>query len=102
MLGLDSGSPYELARDGQKAHRYADLLNLLSLYTGGHYFAIEGVDELKEAVVSVADDLRHQYVLGFPTSGVGRPRQHRLRVEVARSKVKVLSRQGYQGTAPPR
>jgi len=100
VLGLGSGSPYELSREGAKANRYADLLNLLALYTAGRYFPVEGPDDLKEALVAIAEDLRHQYVLGFSTDGGGRPRHHRIQVEVPDRPVKVLARQGYHGNLP--
>ncbi|MFN7959932.1 MAG: VWA domain-containing protein [Thermoanaerobaculia bacterium] len=100
VLGLGSGSPYDLAPNGDKLGRFADVLNLLSLYTGGRYFPVEGPNALKEAVVDIVDDLRHQYVLSFSTSGRGKRTSHRLRVEVPRKNVKVLSRQGYTGNLP--
>lgn len=100
VLGLGSGSPYEVDEGGAKTHRYADVLNLLALYTGGRYFPVRGTSDLKEALVSIADDLRYQYVLGFSTSGQGKPGAHRIRVEVRGTKGKVLSRLGYHGTAP--
>lgn len=100
VLGLGSGSPYEVGDQGEKVHRFADVLNLLALYSGGRYFPIAGPDDLKEAVVEIADDLRHQYVLGFTTSGAGKEEARRIRVEVDKKNVKVLSRQAYHGTAP--
>jgi Ca-activated chloride channel family protein len=100
VLGLGAGSPYELARDGAKVNRYADLLNLLALYTAGRYFPVEGPSDLKEALVAISDDLRHQYVLSFSTAGAGEPRHHRIEVEVPGRSVKVLSRLGYHGNRP--
>lgn len=100
VLGMGSGSPYELSEAGQKIHRFADVLNLLALYSGGRYFAVGGPDDLKEALVAIADDLRHQYVLGFTTSGTGKEASRRITVEVDKKNVKVLSRQAYHGTAP--
>ncbi len=100
VLGLGSGSPYELGSNGEKLHRFADVLNLLALYTGGRYFPVTGPNDAKEAVVDMVDDLRHQYVLGFSTSASGKRTQRRIRVEVDGRNVKVLSRQGYTGTVP--
>ncbi|HEX4956096.1 MAG TPA: VWA domain-containing protein [Thermoanaerobaculia bacterium] len=100
VLGLGSGSPYEVGSDGAKLHRFADVLNLLALYTGGRYFPVSGPNEAKEAVVDIVDDLRHQYVLGFSTSASGKRAQRRIRVEVDERNVRVLSRQGYTGTPP--
>lgn len=100
VLGLGSGSPYELGDGGAKLHRFADVLNLLALSSGGRYFPVEGPNDLKEAVVAIAEDLRHQYVLGFTTSGVGKEASRRIKVEVTKKNVKVLSRQTYRGTSP--
>lgn len=100
VLGLGAGSPYELDDSGKKIHRFSDVLNLLALYSGGRYFAISGADDLKEAIVAIADDLRHQYVLGFTTSGAGKEAARSIRVEVDKKNVKVLSRQAYHGTSP--
>lgn len=101
VLGLDSGSPYDLDTEGHKVYRYADLLNLLALTSGGHYFPISGPDDLKEAIVAIAEDLRNQYVLGFPTTGVGASGYHRIRVQVKkRTDLRVIARQGYRGTLP--
>lgn len=100
VLGLGAGSPYETSIDGKKLARFADVLNLLALYTGGRYFPVEGPNQLKEAVVDMVDDLRHQYVLSFSTSGSGKSKARTLRVEVKSSRYRVLSRQGYTGTAP--
>ena len=38
VLGLGAGDPYTLTRDGKKVFRYADVLNLLALTTGGRYY----------------------------------------------------------------
>lgn len=100
VLGLGSGSPYALTDEGAKLHRYADLLNLLARYTAGRYFPVSDPAELKEAVVTIDEQLRNQYVLGFAPSGSGEASHHRIRVTVSDPRLKVLARQGYYGTAP--
>ena len=98
VLGLDAGSPYRLDDGGKKVYRLADMLNLLAALSGGRYHPVSGPYDLKEACAEVFADLRHQYVLGFSTSGRGAPKYHKLRVEVAGRGKKVLSfRRGYQG-----
>jgi VWFA-related protein len=97
VLGLGAGSPYRLAEGGRKAYRFADVLNLLAHLTGGRYYPVTGPDDLKEACAELAEELRHQYVLGFSTAG-GVSKEHRLRVEVdGRSHLKVKFRRAYQG-----
>lgn len=101
VMGLGSGSPYELAPGGVKRYRYADVLNLLALATGGRYFPIEREADLDKALAVVAEDLRHQYVLGFPTTEGGVSRFRRLEVAVkGRERLTVVFRRGYKGPPP--
>jgi Ca-activated chloride channel family protein len=99
VIGLGSGSPYELTDQGEKMYRYADVLNLLAATTGGRYYAISHVDDLPRALTAILDDLRHQYVLGFPT-GEGKSRQREVTVEVKSGDRTVLFRRGYKGPPP--
>jgi Ca-activated chloride channel family protein len=99
VIGLGSGSPYELSTEGEKIYRYADVLNLLASTTGGRYYAISNLEDLQEALTAIYSDLRHQYVLGFAT-GEGKSRQRELRVEVKSGDRTVLFRRGYKGPPP--
>jgi VWFA-related protein len=100
VLGLGSGNPYELSETGEKIYRYADVLNLLAATTGGRYFSIRGSEDLQAALTSILEDLRHQYVLGFPT-GDGPSRFRRVQVEVrGESRRPYVFRRGYQGPPP--
>lgn len=100
VLGLDSGNPFELSQEGGKIYRYADVLNLLAATTGGRYFSISGREDLQEALAAILEDLRHQYVLGFPT-GDGPSRFRRVQVEVrGDSRRPIVFRRGYQGPPP--
>jgi Ca-activated chloride channel homolog len=99
VIGLGSGNPYELSGQGEKIYRYADVLNLLAATTGGRYYAISNMEELDKALTAILDDLRHQYVLGFPT-GEGKARQRDVKVEVKSGDRTVLFRRGYKGPPP--
>lgn len=99
VIGLGTGSPYEITSQGEKVYRYADVLNLLAATTGGRYYAISHVDDLQKALTAILNDLRHQYVLGFPT-GEGKPRQRDVKVEVKSGDRTVLFRRGYKGPPP--
>jgi len=102
VLGLDSGSPYELSSEGKKVYRYADVLNLLAAATGGRYFSIHGPEDLEQALKLIQDDVRHQYVLGFST-GDGASRFRTIRVDLKGNENRtrtVVFRKGYKG-APP-
>lgn len=100
VLGLDAGSPYELGEDGKKLSRFADTLNLLASLSGGKYYPIGGPYELKEACAAIAEDLRHQYVLGFSTGGGAPSAYHTLRVEVGGKQRALSFRRSYRGPAP--
>ena len=91
---------YVLGEDGKKVWRLADTLNLLAVLTGGRYYPVNGPYDMKEACAAIAEDLRHQYVLGFSTSNAGTPGYHSLRVEVAGRSRTVMFRRGYRGGPP--
>lgn len=100
VLGLDAGNPYVLGADGKKMWRLADTLNLLAALTGGRYYPIDGPYAMKEACAAIAEDLRHQYVLGFSTGGPGSDGFHSVSVQVGGRSRTVSSRRGYRGPAP--
>ena len=80
-------------------YRYADVLSLLAVTTGGRYYPIANHEDLQKALAAILDDLRHQYVLGFST-GDGPARQRSLKVEVKAGDRTVLFRRGYKGPPP--
>nr|MDP9122282.1 VWA domain-containing protein [Acidobacteriota bacterium] len=100
VLGLESGNPYELLATGGKLYRYADVLNLLAIATGGRYYPINHPGDLAKALGDISADLRHQYVLGFATSGSGASAWRKLQVEVRGSSRIILFRHGYKGPPP--
>jgi len=99
VVGLGTGDPYELGQTGEKIYRYADVLNLLASVSGGRYYAISNLEELRDALTAIVNDLRHQYVLGFPT-GEGTARLRSVKVEVKSGERTVLFRRGYKGPPP--
>ncbi len=99
VLGLGSGDPYSLLPGGQKTYRFADVLNLLAYETGGRYYPLAGEEDLQKALAAVAEDLRHEYVLGFST-GEGKARYREIEVDVAGRNRSVLFRRGYKGPPP--
>jgi Ca-activated chloride channel family protein len=98
VLGLGSGDPFALTAGGQKLYRYADVLNLLAYETGGRYYPLGSEEDLKKALAAIAEDLRHEYVLGFST-GEGGSRYREIEVDVGRNR-SVLFRRGYKGPPP--
>jgi VWFA-related protein len=102
VLGMRSGDPYELSAEGKRIYRYADVLNMLALGTGGRYYSISGPEELQAALTAILDDVRHQYVLGFDT-GDGAVKFRTLKVEVKEQEKNlrtIVFRRGYKGTPP--
>lgn len=103
VLGLGTGSPYAVSTDGKKAYRYADVLNLLAVTTGGRYYPIGTPEDLPKALQAIEADLRHQYVLGFSTrEGAHAYRQLRieLRAKGLGDRATVVFRHGYKGPPP--
>ncbi len=73
-----------------------EVLRYVSEETGGQLFSVHGPEELKEAVLAVDAELRHQYLIGYEPSWE-RPdgRFHTLRLETAKNKLRVRTRTGY-------
>lgn len=88
------------ARLGLHRHRDLGLLAFLAANTGGRYLPVLGERSLWRACGEVLEELRHQYVLGFPTRGSGEVAYRELQVSVKRPNVDVLTRHGYHGRAP--
>ncbi|MCP4662533.1 MAG: hypothetical protein GY856_44625, partial [bacterium] len=83
------------------------LLRRLAMATGGQYHVVFSDprsaapgSQLEGICAEISQDLRHQYVLGFPTHEAGTPGYHRIRVEVAAKHVAVSHRRGYLGLPP--
>lgn len=100
VIGLETGSPYELSTAGEKIYRYADVLNLLAHLTGGSYHSAADTAEIVRASDAVLEELRHQYILGFSTAGRAEPAVHSIDVRVHQRKAEVSHRQTYRGQPP--
>ena len=101
VFGFETGDAYVLGADGRKVFRNADMLNLLARLSGGRYYPVHDPDDLKEAVVDLVEDLRHQYVLGFSVSDDGSSATHRIQVRTrGRSRQTVTARAAYRGGNP--
>ena len=101
VLGMSTGDIESLDKEGQKVYRYADVLNLLSHLTGGHYFPVTTHSDALLACNKILSEIRNQYVIGFPTSALGTPTYHEIEVQPRkRKKLKLTFRQGYTGTLP--
>jgi hypothetical protein len=102
VLGLATGSPESLDPNGKKLFRFADILNLLAHMTGGRYFWISSPNNVAYASGVIANELRHQYVLGFATAGTDTAKYREIEVVTRKKSLRLTFRRGYQGTAPKR
>jgi VWFA-related protein len=100
VIGLETGSPFQLTPDGSKRYRYADVMNLLAHLTGGRYYSVFDRTELDNACAAILEDLRHQYLLGFSAGGPGESKARSIEVRVKRKNVQVSFRQSYHGRRP--
>jgi len=67
--------------------------------TGGGYFELTSTADLAKTFARVADELHHQYVLGFtPTKLDGK--MHKLEVRVTPATLTARARKSYLATAP--
>lgn len=99
VLGLGTGNS-PLAKRDAPLNRYADLLQRLATITGGRYYALSGPQEVQAAEAEIANDLRFQYILGFPTREAGPQRFRRIQIDVRKYRGHVHHRRGYHGTGP--
>lgn len=75
-------------------------LHRLAGHTGGRAFVVDDDRSVRAACSRIADELRHQYVLGFRTRP-GPARDRRLRVEVRGAPdLSITHRAGYRGGPP--
>lgn len=108
VLGFTTADPRELRRrvhqledeEQEESQRFARLLNRLARATGGRFVWVTEPAQIELFTARVVDELRHQYVLGFPARA--EPHRYReIRVEVeGRRKADILHRRGYSGGPP--
>jgi Ca-activated chloride channel family protein len=100
VIGLETGSPFELDSEGEKIYRHADVMNLLAHLTGGRYRSAFDEGEIDQASAAILDELRHQYILGFPSGEGGEVAPRSIEVRVNRKHVEVSHRRSYLGRPP--
>jgi len=107
VLGFTTTDPRDLEDRNKLANeelaesfRYAQLLHRLARASGGRFLWVTDPAGIEQGAAAVLDELRHQYVLGFPARRA--PRKYReIRVELeGRHKGEILHRQGYYGGLP--
>jgi Ca-activated chloride channel family protein len=95
-------APPGMAKD-EEMHAYgSQYLQDLASRSGGRLFHAATLGNSVEAFARVADELRHQYVLGYYPSNRARDGSYRrIRVTVDRPGVKIRARSGYRAGTPP-
>jgi VWFA-related protein len=78
---------------------YSTVLRQLAAATAGRYYSIRD-SGVRAACAAIVAELRHQYVLGFPTSARGPVEDHQLWVEVPGKRLRISHRLGYRGSSP--
>jgi len=74
----------------------AEVLKLIANETGGNFFWIDDPDDLKEAIRSVEEDLRSEYVLGYtPPRTACDGSFRRIDVRLSKDHYKFRTRKGY-------
>ncbi len=75
------------------------VLTRFSDETGGSLFAVHDPDELKEAVVRIDEEMRHQYLIGYvPSRTLWNGAYRRIQLVTRKSRYQVHTRTGYYAT----
>jgi Ca-activated chloride channel homolog len=70
-------------------------LNEITNQSGGRTEVVRDTADLQTATANIADELNHQYVLGYSSPHPGDGQYHSIRVRVTREGYKVRARAGY-------
>lgn len=97
---LDTAAAYERLNGNLKLIRHgapsAQYLQALANKTGGRSYEAKSLGVLKEAFVAIADELRHQYHVGYyPKSQAGGERRRIVTVKVNRPNVSARGRKTF-------
>jgi VWFA-related protein len=71
----------------------------LAAQSGGGYFEMDGSLDLKATFARVADELHHQYVLGFAPAKLD-SKEHKIEVKLSRQDLTVRARKSYVALPP--
>jgi len=97
LFGVSISSPKTGRRGWEKREEEAAAyMEKISDFSAGRFYR-SGVDDLKTTFAQVAEELRHQYLLGFyPQKEKLDGKAHALRVEVNRPDVQLRARSSYK------
>ena len=81
---------------GEEIDNPRNVLERIARESGAESFFPKSDEDLRNAVVKIASDLRAQYTVSYyPQSSASEERHHRLKVEVRRGRFKIRARPGY-------
>lgn len=87
-------SPEQLRQDYAEAAQY---LEALARHSGGRYYDVDTLVDVKKAFTGIAEELRRQYWLGYyPSNQVQDGVYRKIRVTVDRTDAAVRARDGYR------
>jgi Ca-activated chloride channel family protein len=86
---------------GLTSQRPDPALSMIADDTGGGYFEMNRAENLAATFAGVADELHHQYALGFEPQALD-DRLHKLEVKVSKPGMKVRARKEYFAASEPR
>ena len=75
-------------------------LSELTNESGGRTEIVQSTTQIADAAATIADELNHQYVMGFTPAHAPDGKFHTLRVRAKNAAFKVQSRRGYVADIP--
>ena len=98
--GMQLPHPQQPGQMADPAHVYAEaatFLKDLAGRSGGRYYDVDTIGDLRTAFTGVAEELRRQYWIGYyPTNQTHDGRYRKIRVTVDKSEVALRTREGYR------
>jgi Ca-activated chloride channel family protein len=89
-IAIDTPEPQPIAQRVS-----IDTLNEITGQSGGRTEVVRATADIEQATASIADELNHQYVLGYSSPHPGDGRYHSIRVRTTNPVYKVRARAGY-------
>ena len=89
-IAIDTPEPQFIAR-----RMNVNTLNEITSQSGGRTEVVRSTADISVATASIADELNHQYVLGYSSPHPGDGRYHSIRVRTTNPGYKVRARTGY-------
>jgi len=86
---------------GQMRRQNQGVLRSFASKTGGVFISTENGRDLRDALKAIVDELGVQYTLAFEPAGIKRDgKWHSIELRVARSNLKIRTREGYNAAKP--